>query len=534
MKLRDYQKRAINNIYQWFESKKDGHPCVLMPTGSGKSHVIAELCKDAIQNWPDQRILMLTHVKELIEQNSEKLKLHWPDAPLGIFSAGMGIKQLDMPITYASIQSIRKRAKEVGHIDLVIVDECHLINHMEQGGYRTFIKGLQEINPNLRVIGFTATPYRLGHGLITDDPALFTEVIEPVTIEELIQKKYLVRLHSKITDTRLDVSKVKKRGGEYVESELQEAVNKRHINDKIVEEIISWSGDRKAWLIFCAGVKHAQDISLALNGYGIRAATILGETPKSVREEVLSDFKNGEYRAITNANVLTTGFDYPDIDLIAMLRPTMSPGLYVQMSGRGMRIKSHTDHCLVLDFAGNVDAHGPILNVSLPTKKGNGTGEAPVKVCEKCKEICHLSCRVCPSCGNEFPIKKKDLRLRDDDIMGLDGTEMVVKNWYWAPHKSFTSGKLMVKTIYASSLSGPEVKEYFPVTHEGHAGDKARRAIYTIASSATNNIEEIVNASGVVELAKAMNRLPPPKRIKYKKDGKFFRVTARSWRENPQ
>jgi DNA repair protein RadD len=550
MKLRDYQQRTIDEIYKWFELGNDGHPCVVMPTGAGKSHIIAELCKDIIQRWPDQQILMVTGFKEIIEQNLEKILLHWPDAPIGIYSAGMRIKQLGNPITFASIQSIWKKSEEVGHVDVIIVDECHLINHKAEGRYRRFIEKLKVINPNLRVIGFTATPYRLGHGLITDDPALFTAILEPVTMEELLKKGYLMPLHSKRMDEQIDVSGVHKRGGEYIESELQEAVNDPKKNISIVEEIIQRAENRKAWLIFCAGVKHAEDIAVNLNMEGIKAKCVVGDMSKNDREAILEGFKDGEYRAITNANVLTTGFDYPDIDLIAMLRPTLSTGLYVQMAGRGMRIKSHTDHCLVLDFVGNVKEHGPILNVNVPQKKGDGTGEAPVKVCEHCDEYCHLSCRECPSCGHPFPepeSSNKKLKLRDDDIMGLDGTEMKVANWFWAPHKSFNSGKLMVKVIYSSSLSGPEVKEYFPITHEGYAGSKARNAVYTIAYEAFKThrsmfIPGTKDATEPRELAKLdpagiareLNRLPHPARIKYKKDGRFFRVIGRSWRESPQ
>jgi DNA repair protein RadD len=182
--LRDYQTRAINQLYDWMRTNS-GHPCLVLPTGSGKSHIVAALCKDALQNWPETQILMLTHVKELIEQNAEKMRLHWPNAPLGIYSAGLGSKRLDA-ITFAGIQSVRNKSELIGHVDLVIIDECHLVSHKQEGGYRTLIDELTQINPTLRVIGLTASPYRLGHGLITDAPALFDGLIEPTSIEELI------------------------------------------------------------------------------------------------------------------------------------------------------------------------------------------------------------------------------------------------------------------------------------------------------------------------------------------------------------
>ena len=445
MKLRDYQQRAIDQLYAWFEAGNEGNPCVVLPTGSGKSHIVASLCKDALQNWPETQLLVLSHVKEILEQNAEKMRHHWPGAPMGIYSASIGKKQLGEPITFAGIQSVRKKAKQIGHVDLVIIDECHLVNHKDEGGYRQFIADLKTINPALRVIGLTATPYRLGHGLITDKPALFDALIEPVSIEELVFKGYLATLRSKVTKERLDTSGVHKRGGEFIESELQAAVDTDEKNRSVVQEVIELAGDRRAWLFFCTGVKHAQRVCDELNSRGIAAACVTGETPKKEREQILADYKSGKLRALTNANVLTTGFDYPDIDLIAMLRPTMSASLYVQMAGRGMRPKSHTDHCLVLDFAGVVATHGPITAVQPSKKAGEGNGEAPVKVCENCGELCAIAVSICPACGHPFPEpQKKKLELHHDDIMGLEGKDLAVTSWTWRKHVSRASGKEML------------------------------------------------------------------------------------------
>lgn len=547
MNLRDYQKKSITMLYEWFEKNK-GNPCIVMPTGSGKSHVIAALVKNVLQEWPETRVLMLTHVRELIEQNAQKMRQHWPGAPMGIYSAGIGRKELDEPITFAGIQSIRNRAKELGHVDLVIIDECHLVNHNDEGGYRRFISELIKINPTLRVIGFTATPYRLGHGMITDKPAIFDAILEPISIEELIDNGYLSPLRSKITNLKLNTDGVHKRGGEFIESELQRVVDTNDNNDRIAKEIIAIAGDRRAWLLFCSGVKHAERMAAVLNDYCIRAECVTGDTPKAQRNQILSDFKAGKIKALTNANVLTTGFDYPDIDLIAMLRPTMSPGLYVQMAGRGMRIKSHTDHCLVLDFAGVVATHGPITAVRPPDKKEEGSGDAPVKVCDVCFELCTISARKCPACGEPFPEPpKKELQLRADDIMGINGVEMQVSSWKWKPHISRSSGKNMIACTYYGALSDHPVTEYFPIFHEGYAGQSSRKKLVLISKSSNgdvsenyfkNDIEEIIKTTGEHEsliikwIVDDMESSTPPKKIEYKQDGKFFKIISRSWNEN--
>lgn len=531
MKLRDYQQRTLDELYAWFEAGNKGNPCIVAPTGAGKSHMIAALCKGALQDYPETRILMLTHVKELIEQNAEKMLQHWPGAPLGIFSASLRRKDLEEPITFAGIQSIRSRAKEIGHIDLAIIDECHLVSHKNEGSYRHLIEQLTAINPRLRVVGLTATPYRLGHGLITDEPALFHALLDPVSIEELVYKGYLAKLSSKTTQTKLNLSGVHKRGGEFIESELQAAVDKKLTNEAVVREVIERAGDRKAWLFFCAGVKHAQNMANMLRDCGIEADCVTGDTPKRQREGILEAFKSGKIRALTNANVLTTGFDYPDIDLIAMVRPTMSPSLYVQMAGRGMRPKSHTDHCLVLDFAGVVETHGPITAVRPPKKKGDGTGEAPVKVCEACGELCHPKVAVCPSCGNPFPAPEpKKWKLANVDIMGMEGLEMGVTAWRWRVHVSRASGKEMLAVTYYGGYADPGITEYLTIGYEGYPGQKAAQQLAKMAREAGVLYSDLVS-KGLEEIASTMNDAEPPDIIEYRMDGKYARIIKRVWDE---
>lgn len=414
--LRDYQSHTISLLKDWLQENKSGHPCVVLPTGSGKSHVIAELCRDTITHRPNARVLMLTSRKELIRQNISKL---WPDAPVGVYSASIGRKEVAQ-ITFAGIQSVRDKADVLGSQDLVLVDEAHEISHTSQGAYRKLIKDLSDINPDLRVVGFTASPFRLGHGLITEGDALFSALIEPVKIESLVVDGYLAPLRSKLTQKELDVASVKKRGGEFIEKDLQIAVDTDENNRAVVQEVLALAGDRQHWLIFCTGIEHAKNICSLLSEH-VSAACVTGETPKAERDRIIEDFKSGRIKALTNANILTTGFDFPDIDLIALLRPTMSPGLYMQMAGRGLRPKSHTDHCLVLDFAGAVKMHGPITAVKSPSQKvGSVGGEALVKVCSHCSEICYASQKCCHVCGDEFPIPEmKQLKLdADADIMG--------------------------------------------------------------------------------------------------------------------
>lgn len=525
--LREYQQKALDDLYAWFDKNPTGNPCLVLPTGSGKSHIIAALVKDAVQNYAGTRVLMLTHVKELIAQNAEKMREHWPNAPMGIYSASLNKRCLSEPITFAGIQSIVRRAKLLGHIDLIIVDEAHSINHGDAGNYRKLINELKEINPDLRVVGLTASPYRLGHGMIHEgDDVIFDALIEPIQIETLIDKGYLSPLRSKHTEFEIDVAGIKKRGGEFIAGELERAVDTNDNNLAAVKETIRRASDRKSWLVFCTGVAHAQHLSALFESMGVTSAYVTGETPQQERADILQRFKAGEIRALTNMNVLTTGFDYPGIDCLVMLRPTMSPGLYLQMAGRGMRIAPEKDDCIVLDFAGNVKRHGPITAVEPPNKKGKGV--APTKTCPQCSEIILAALSACSACGFEFqkpePEKEeKTYRLHDDDIMGFKPVEMRITKWKWNKHVSRTSGKEMLKVTYYGNLSDEPIAEYLAVTHSGYAGDKARVKLVTLAMNAGISIDNSAEID-LEELAATMNEGQPPTSIIYKRDGKFFRV----------
>lgn len=524
--LREYQQRAIDQLYAWLRDN-DGDPVLNLPTGAGKSHIVAALCKDALQNWPSTRILMASHVKELVAQNAEKMRQHWPNAPLGIYSAGMNRRDIDA-ITFASIQSIRSRARAIGHRDLMLVDESHMINNKAQGSYRALIDELREINPAMRLIGLTATPYRLGQGLLTQgENALFDDIIEPITVRELVDGGYLAPLKSKHTDSMIDTSKVKKRGGEFIAGQLEAAADE--ITQAAVAEIIKRAEDRRHWLLFCSGVAHSYHVRDELRSYGITAETITGSTPKGERQSIINQFKAGEIQALTNADVLTTGFDAPNIDLIAFLRPTMSAALYVQMAGRGMRIKEHTDHCLVLDFAGNVEEHGPITGVQPPRMSGESGGEAPVKTCPECDELVHASLMKCPECGHLFPKQEKPFKLSTADIMGIEAQAMNVTDWKWSKHTSQRSGKEMIKVKYYGSLADPVITEYHCVAHGGMTQTKALLTVKRIVDK--SGLDEAMAPTGLSELTAWLNKGEPPTEIRYHKRGKFHEIEDRIWRK---
>jgi DNA repair protein RadD len=433
MKLRDYQDAAIASIWKYFEENPTpGNPLVALPTGTGKSPVIGAFIKQAYQEYPGTRIIKLTHVKELIQQNFRHLLQLWPTAPAGIFSAGLGRRDTKYPITYAGIASAFRYPDLFGKLDLILIDEAHLVSPKEGTMYQKFIIAARAINPKVKVIGFTATQYRLGQGLLTEEDGVFTDICFDMTGVEafnwFISQGYLVPLIPKATHTEYNLDKVKIHAGEYIQKDLQEAVDINEVTYEILKEAIWLASDRQHWLVFASGVDHALHVTDMLEQLGVSATCIHSKMPDEKRDQNLADFKAGKYRVMVNNNILTTGFDYPGIDCICMLRPTQSPGLWVQMLGRGTRpvwaeggydletlqgrldsIKaSKKQNCLVLDFAGNTRRLGPINDPRIPRRKGaGGDGEAPVKICPNCGVYNHAALRYCFNCGFEFPKEVK-------------------------------------------------------------------------------------------------------------------------------
>lgn len=521
--LRDYQRRAIDMLNDWFSRHREGHPVLEMPTGSGKSHVIAAYCEETLREWPETRILMLTHVKELIEQNAAKMREYWPTAPLGIYSAGLRQRDASQSIVFGGVQSLAGKAGEIGHVDLLIVDEAHRIPAGAAGQYRDLIDDLTRINPGLRVIGLTATPYRLGHGMITDPPALFSHLIVPVTYMELLKAGHLARLTCKKTQTTYDLDGVRKRGGEYVEADLDEAVNNLRTNEEVAAEIVRNAGDRRSWIVFAVSVAHAYGLRDALRAHGIATETVVGSTPSAERADIIAAFKRGEIQAITNANVLTTGFDAPNVDLIAACRPTLSTSLYVQMLGRGTRLKDNGGDCLVLDFAGLVATHGVFDNPQ-PRKPGQKGGDPPVKVCPECDAQVHLSVMVCPNCGHVWERKGPELKLRDDAILSDANEEAIlICAWKWSIETSASGKKMLSVRYYPRVLSEPVIREFFTIWHGGSATYMAMKKLAAIAARVNGNL------AGIDSDITPLQSWRCPTEITYRRNGRFFEVTGRTW-----
>ncbi|WP_292229373.1 DEAD/DEAH box helicase family protein, partial [Brevundimonas sp.] len=278
IQLRPYQQQAAQSVLDYWRAG-GGNPLVDMATGLGKSVTIASLTQDLLTTYPDMRALMLVHVRELVGQNAKALLNLWPGAPVGIYSAGLGRRDTSQRIIFASIQSVYKRAAELGAFDIVMIDEAHLVPNGGEGMYRALLTKLRETRPDLRVVGFTATPFRMDSGrLDAGDARLFDEVVYSYGIGKGIDDGWLSPLISKMGATEIDVSNVAKRGGEFVSGALEAAADDDAITQAAVTEIIQYGANRRSWLTFCAGVKHAHHVRDEFRRQGVSCEVISGET----------------------------------------------------------------------------------------------------------------------------------------------------------------------------------------------------------------------------------------------------------------
>ena len=450
MELRDYQAEAVRACYDHLRTRDD-NPCIVIPTGGGKTPVLAQICLDATTEWAG-RVIVLAHVKELLEQAVKTL--HGYDVRLiskvGVYSAGLGKKEKNFPITVAGIQSVYKQATKLGPLNLIIVDEADRIPVEGEGMYRQFLAEAKLVNPNVRVVGLTATPYRMQDGMICAPENILNHVCHETGVRELIARGFLCNLKSRAGSTDVDTSGLHIRAGEFIQSEIETLMDTDALVEAAAADIVKAAATRKAVLVFAAGVKHGGLVAGRLRALtGQDVGEVYGDTPSTERAGLIQRFREGSLKFLVNMNVLTIGFDAPNVDMICLLRPTASPGLYYQMVGRGFRICEGKSDCLVLDYGNNVLRHGPV-DLLRPEKRVQGEGDPPAKKCpgykcscglitagpcscgleapkgaDRCGALIHAAYRVCPECGYEFPEPQKKHRASAGSESVLSGDVVV-------------------------------------------------------------------------------------------------------------
>lgn len=408
MALRKYQQEAVDALFKFNEVRPGDSSVIVVPTGGGKTRIMAEIIRRSIKNNPDCRGMIISHVKELLEQSTKTCMefatedTGLPLESIGVYSSSMGRREVKQ-LTIAGIQSVHKKADLFGSLDFILVDEAHLISSNKETMYRRFISAVKVKNSRVTIVGLTATPYRLMSGKIYGQGKTFDDISYIVDLNQLISDGYLCPIHPFGSKEVPNLKKVKVRGGEYLLSDLEKAVEDEALVARGVWDAIRKAKGRNSILVFAITIHHAKMImdSLKRNGQ-LKCELITGETPKELREFKINQFKNGDIRWLVNVSVLTTGFDAPNIDCIVVMRPTMSKGLYCQMVGRGFRLSPKKTDCLILDYGSNALRHGDIADIDV---NENGMDGKPIvdMECVRCGFIYKKAKPVCPNCGMFTP-----------------------------------------------------------------------------------------------------------------------------------
>ena len=484
MNLRPYQQRAIDQLYGWWVANP-GHqaaPVMVLPTGAGKSVVIAELVRLLWDTWPEDkpRTVVIVPSKELAEQNAGKLRAMLPShLSIGYYSAAIGQKRPDADVIVATIGSVYKSAHLLGNIKAVLIDEAHLINPDGVGRYRQFLNDLARYCV-FRVVGLTATPFR-GNGiwLTVGEDSLFTGVACTVRAGELLDAGHLAPLvRPADAITQIDTDGISTTGGDFKTEQL--GLRVEQYIEQCAEQAVRLADGRRAWIAFTPTVANARQLADELQDRGISALVVTGDTPKAEREASIAVFRAHQVRCLVTVLALATGFDVPAVDCILWLRPTRSPVLYVQGAGRGMRPAEGKTDCLWLDFTDTTARLGPVDEIRGRAKpaKPSEAATAPHKLCDECGERMPVAALECPSCGAIPPEPERlyaAAQASDAQVMAHGGMPLLVRHEItdvrYSVHRKDGKPNSM-RVDYHAGLRRVAC-EYVCFGHGGFAGAKA-------------------------------------------------------------
>lgn len=496
LQLRDYQRASLDALYDYW-AKGGGNGLIVLPTGAGKALVLAKLIEELLADYPDMRIVCVTHSASLVEQNFKEFIGLSQFAPAGIYSAGLGRRDRHAQVLFCGIQSVWNKVDDLGAMDLILVDEAHAIGRKANSQYGKFFKAVRAANEDSRIAGTTATDYRMDSGRLTDamdsddekdedgNPVrfkLFDDVVYEIGIGELIEQGYLTRLTSQKTTAKIDLKGVGTRGGEYIPGQLSEAAE-RIIEEAIAEDMVLSEG-RRAGLFFSTSKDNARHIADAIRRNGRTCAVLTSDNAHETKK-IFEDFKAGRIWAISSVSMITTGTNFPFVDFISLILSTKSAGKLVQILGRGTRNFPGKTECLIADHGKNLAYHGPIDQIR-PREPTSGEGEQPQKLCPSdrtdeegktgCDELLPISAMVCHCCGYIFPPNEEEKITAKADATPVLSSE---KPWYevtgrkMAPHPAKVMGNPpSVKITY--DVDGKKYNEWLCPQHMEHPEPKKR------------------------------------------------------------
>lgn len=538
IKLRFYQREAIEETMKVLD--KDVHPVISAPVGVGKTFIMAGLIEKIIDNEPTANVLVLADDKRLLEQNKAAIEKYFEGLKVGLCSAGLN-SYVIKKITVAGIQSIHRKAEEFKKFNYVIIDECHTINTKDTGIYRKFLGQL-----NANYIGLSATIFRTGQGYIHQGKnALFNKVSYDMSTPEIynriVEEGYLSELFGYPTALKLSGEGCKTTKGDWDINDLAKKNDREHITEAAILESVHYGKNYKCWLVFAINIDHANNIVSRLNHHGVSAIAVHSKTENL--DQKIADYKSGKYRAAVHVNMLVKGFDHPMIDLIIDMRPTKSPIIHVQGKGRGTRpvyadgydletiegrlnaiANGPKPHCLVLDFAGNVERLGPINYVQVQKRKEKkGKGQAITKRCPTCNFLNWGGAKFCVNCAHEFEFEEKlSMKASSKEIVKKK-IEKKIEGWVNVDkidyqRKAGRTGKPdYMQVIYHCGMQ----KFYEPVCidHKGYPKYNAQNWIHF-----RWKFRDKPKPKNLNELMKNSDLLARPHKIKVKTGGRYTEI----------
>lgn len=520
LKLRDYQEQAVDRTLTHLTTKTT-NPLIVLPTGAGKSVVISELV-----NRVGVKTLLLAHRAELLKQNGALIS----GGSVSFYSASLGEKDLSGQVVVAGIQSIaRSTDEQLANFKLVIIDEVHRLPPDGEGQYRTL---LSKLSPEARVVGLTATPFRLSTGSLIGNGQLFDEISYTADLISLQRAGYLSPILSKIPKHSPKHEALEVRSGEFTGASLEAVYGSDMVTNSTVRDLLTQAANRKSVIIFCATKIHAEKVTSTLKAKGEAVELILSDTMPMLRADFIDQFKKGRLRFLVSVDIFTEGFDAPNVDCVVLARSTMSPGLFCQMVGRGLRLSPATGKtdCLLLDYGRNLELHGPIDQVRVVKKmvRDSKTGKfeeksevigTKLKGCPTCEAPLPARATSCSSCGFIFPSGAALHNHEQLPVTSDQEAEWEIVFCRVVRHRKEGSPD-MVKIEYHKDQFGPPVlSEFLCFDHGGFAAQKAvarwRKQVKPGHQCATRTDQAL----------RSITTLRPVERVAAKKDGKYWRVT---------
>mgnify|MGYP001565300487 CR=1 FL=1 len=526
MNLRHYQIRALESIWQALQVEQS----VLLEAAcsAGKTLLFSKVVQRLLAVNPSFRALILTDREILVHQTREKLLRCAPELTLdiGIVCASVSnTKTLHKRVTIASRQSLIGQLLHFEPVNLIIVDEAHLMampneNDVEPPDqFGLIIKTLRGYNPKTRLLGVTATPYRLEDGYIYgshNSPGCrpyFDDVHYKITTGELLRDGFLAPLTGKTivsADLTERLNTVPLAGGDYNLGLLSDVmVQCRHVQSA-VDAWMEHGSNRKKTIAFCVTIEHAEKLAAAFNADGIPAIAIHSEQDDLTGYANMEALKRGGGKIFCSVAKLTTGMDVPDIDCILLTRLTRSPALYKQMIGRGLRLAEGKADCLVLDLVGNNAEHGTDLDrLNVRWRRREGKNSDSIKFCPQCGVDVHPAVRICPDCGYEWPRgdfeDAEKPELVDVEYGTSPPVDVAIQDMYVSIHKSKKTGKRLLKIRLAPEYTFKEPCIYLCFPDDGYTGYAVEKGM-DIWRTLTGNMDYPSSAEAALERADEMAR----------------------------